>query len=272
MNRSMCNGRVAAGRRALPTCARSARRAAAQRTMVLVYMSLRSVAVIAELFGVLPPEEAPVLQKLVQAVKEDVEEAQQQRQQAEQRKDDVVAVMIREKDEAERRKDEAERRKDEAERRKDEAVAMMIREKDEKMVLADKLRRQEKLLAQAMYSAGVRDGRSCLEYLENLSGIDKSKRVNGWTKVLQGRPELVNCLAKAAPSWGVAVNNPKAAGILADKIAGMFKVLNNRIHTFVPELGLVVYNGIPDSPTSEALVCLAEAFGVPCERHQAVPP
>ncbi|KAG2436553.1 hypothetical protein HYH02_011490 [Chlamydomonas schloesseri] len=258
MNRSMCNGRVAAGRRALPTCARSARRAAAQRTMVLVYMSLRSVAVIAELFGVLPPEEAPVLQKLVQAVKEDVEEAQQQRQQAEQRKDDVVAVMIREKDEAERRKDEA--------------VAMMIREKDEKMVLADKLRRQEKLLAQAMYSAGVRDGRSCLEYLENLSGIDKSKRVNGWTKVLQGRPELVNCLAKAAPSWGVAVNNPKAAGILADKIAGMFKVLNNRIHTFIPELGLVVYNGIPDSPTSEALVCLAEAFGVPCERHQAVPP
>ena len=61
---------------------------------------------------------------------------------------------------------------------------------------------------------------------------------------------------------------PPPAGNLAGKIASMFSVLNNGIHTFVPELGLVVYAGIPDSPTSEALVCLAEAFGVPCERHQ----
>ncbi|KAG2481905.1 hypothetical protein HYH03_019133 [Edaphochlamys debaryana] len=175
----MCSGRVAAGPRALPTRARSAHRAAAQRTTVRVCLSLRSVGVIAELIGVLPPEGAPVLQKLVKAVKEDMEEAQQERQQAEQRKD--------------------------------EAVAVMIREKDEKMVLADKFRQQEKMLARAMYSAGVRDGRSCLEFLETLNGIVRRQRVKGWTKVLEQRPDLIDCLAKAAPSWGVDVNDSKAA-------------------------------------------------------------
>ncbi|PNH04055.1 hypothetical protein TSOC_009820 [Tetrabaena socialis] len=235
MNRSMCSGRVAAGPPALPTRARSA-----QRTTVRVYQSLRSVEVIAELIGVLPRKGAPVLQKLLKAVKEDVEEAQQQRQQAEQRKD--------------------------------EAVAVMIREKDEKMALANRFRQQEKMLARAMYSAGVRDGRSCLEYLEKLKGIAKRQRVKGWTQVLEQRPDLIDCLAKAAPSWGVDVNDSKAAGNLAGKIAGMLNVLSNRIHTFVPELGLVVYAGIPDSPTSEALLCLAEAFGVPCERHPSVSP
>ncbi|KAG2482157.1 hypothetical protein HYH03_018888 [Edaphochlamys debaryana] len=259
MNRSMCSGRVAAGPRALPTRARSAHRAAAQRTTVRVCLSLRSVGVIAELFGVLPPEGAPVLQKLVKAVKEDMEEAQQERQEAQQ-----------ERQEAQQERQQAQQERQQAEQRKDEAVAVMIREKDEKMVLADKFRQQEKMLARAMYSAGVRDGRSCLEFLETLNGIVRRQRVKGWTKVLEQRPDLIDCLAKAAPSWGVDVNDSKAAEKLAGKIAGMFNVLSNRIHTFVPEVGLVVYAGVPDSPTGEALVCLAEAFGVPCERHQSV--
>ena len=126
----------------------SARRAAAQRTTVRMYTSLRSVEVIAEVIGVLPPEGGPILQKLVKAVKEDVEEAQQ---------------------EAQQRVEKAEQRAEKAEQRKDEAVAVMIREKDAKMVLvdakmvlADKLHLRDKLLSRAMYSAGVRDGRSCL--------------------------------------------------------------------------------------------------------------
>ena len=119
----------------------SARRAAAQRTTVRMYTSLRSVEVIAEVIGVLPPEGGPILQKLVKAVKEDVEEAQQ---------------------EAQQRVEKAEQQRQQAEQSKDEAVAVIIREKGAKMVLADKLHLRDKLLSRAMHSAGVRDGRSCL--------------------------------------------------------------------------------------------------------------
>ncbi|PNW71087.1 hypothetical protein CHLRE_17g746097v5 [Chlamydomonas reinhardtii] len=223
-----------------------------------MYTSLRSVEVLAELVGVLPPEGAPILQKLVKAVREDVEEAQQ---------------------EAQQRVEKAEQRAEKAEQRKDEAVAVMIREKDAKMVLvdakmvlADKLHLRDKLLSRAMYSAGVRDGRSCLEYLEDLIGIAKWQRVQGWTKVLEQRPDLIKCLAEAAPSWGVDANNPSAAGKLAGKIAGMFNVLSCGIHPFIPGVGLVVYTGVLDAPTCEGLVCLAEALGVPCERHRSRSP
>ncbi|KAG2482154.1 hypothetical protein HYH03_018890 [Edaphochlamys debaryana] len=253
MNRSMCSGRVAAGPRACPPARAVPTVPPPSAQRLRVCLSLRSVGVIAELIGVLPPEGAPVLQKLVKAVmKEDMEEAQQSGRRRQQELQ------------------EAQQERQQAEQRKDEAVAVMIREKDEKMVLADKFRQQEKMLARAMYSAGVRDGRSCLEFLETLNGIVRRQRVKGWTKVLEQRPDLIDCLAKAAPSWGVDVNDSKAAEKLAGKIAGMFNVLSNRIHTFVPEVGLVVYAGVPDSPTGEALVCLAEAFGVPCERHQSV--
>eukprot|EP00198_Chlamydomonas_reinhardtii_P014226 XP_001703563.1 predicted protein [Chlamydomonas reinhardtii] len=106
------------------------------------------------------------------------------------------------------------------------------------------------------------------EYLEDLIGIAKWQRVQGWTKVLEQRPDLIKCLAEAAPSWGVDANNPSAAGKLAGKIAGMFNVLSCGIHPFIPGVGLVVYTGVLDAPTCEGLVCLAEALGVPCERHR----
>ena len=61
---------------------------------------------------------------------------------------------------------------------------------------------------------------------------------------------------------------PPPAGKLAGKIAGMFNVLSGGIHPFIPGVGLVVYAGVPDAPTCEGLVCLAEALGVPCERHR----
>ena len=154
----------------------SARRAAAQRTTVRMYTSLRSVEVIAEVIGVLPPEGGPILQKLVKAVKEDVEEAQQEAQQRVEKAEQRVEKAEQRVEEAEQRVEKAEQRVEKAQQRvekaeqqrqqaeqsKDEAVAVIIREKGAKMVLADKLHLRDKLLSRAMHSAGVRDGRSCL--------------------------------------------------------------------------------------------------------------
>ncbi|PNW70968.1 hypothetical protein CHLRE_17g740900v5 [Chlamydomonas reinhardtii] len=251
-----------------------------------MYTSLRSVEVIAEVIGVLPPEGGPILQKLVKAVKEDVEEAQQEAQQRVEKAEQRVEKAEQRVEEAEQRVEKAEQRVEKAQQRvekaeqqrqqaeqsKDEAVAVIIREKGAKMVLADKLHLRDKLLSRAMHSAGVRDGRSCLEYLEDLNGIIKWQRVQGWTKVLEQRPDLIKCLAKAVPSWGVDANNSNAAGKLAGKIAGMFNVLSGGIHPFIPGVGLVVYAGVPDAPTCEGLVCLAEALGVPCEWHHSLSP
>ncbi|PNH12483.1 hypothetical protein TSOC_000559 [Tetrabaena socialis] len=176
------------------------------------------------------------------------------------------AGLIAQKDAAERVSLHAQLDRERAERVRAEAERDREKAERYRAVTEKKMLQQQIRMTSAMHSAGVVDGRSFLEYVLLTYGPKiKTTNTAAWNKVLQEYPDLVECLLQRIPSWQIHGKDPAATSrALASKLAHVQNALSNKVHTFVAGAGLTVYEGMPDKPTTSALVCLAAQFDVPC--------